>query len=263
MAFAFEKIGQRLHLQASKFKDSTVDFLFPLSCAFCGNHDDADANFGDGQPWCSDCSTQLIQPDQQRCGQCAAVVGKYSNTEQGCVHCRGKKIGFESATCVGMYEDVLRRAILASKWSWSSSTIDTLTKILIQQQRSHWMQSQIGLVVSIPQSVRRRLSTHYHAPEIIANRIARSLKVGRKTDGLRRIRHPRPQKRVALSERFTNQQNSIAVRTDIDVTGQHVLIVDDVLTTGATCSEAARALKAAGAASCHVAVLGRVLSPGP
>lgn len=263
MPFVFDKIGSQLHQQATRLRDSAIDFLFPWSCLFCGVQDETAAEFGLDQPWCGNCYAELLQQDQQRCVQCAAVVGRYSKSDGGCVHCRDKKIRFESATCVGMYEGGLRRAILASKWSWSSSTINALTRLLIQQQLQHWQELEVGAIVAVPQGPWRRFRTHFHVAEIVANRIAASLNAGHRTDGLRRIRQPRPQKRVALGERFTNQRDSISVRKNSSVTGLNVLIVDDVLTTGATCSEAARALKAAGAASCHVAVLGRVLSPGP
>ena len=269
---------QLLQRQTSKLTASAVDFLFPWSCIFCNVQEEAQASFGLNRPWCANCQAELIQPDQQRCIRCAAVVGKYSNTASGCVHCRDKKIAFDSATSVGMYEGPLRNAILASKWSWSSTTLDALTTLLIEQQIQHWQELDIEVVVAVPQGALRRLTAHFHAAEIIANRIAKSLHesrraaegnrqqfsfLRRRTDGLRRIRQPRPQKRVALSERFRNQQNSIAVRNEKQIKGRNVLIVDDVLTTGATCSEAARALTAAGAKCCHVAVLGRVLSPGP
>lgn len=288
MHSAFETSGQILHRQATRLAASAVDFLFPWSCLFCGVQDESEADFGLSQPCCGTCHAALIQQEEQRCIRCAAVVGKYSKTDNGCVHCRDKKIRFDSASCVGMYEGPLRKAILASKWSWSSAMIDALTVLLIQQQNQHWQDLNIGAVVCIPQSSQRRLMTHFHAAEIIANRIAKFLntkpkrsvlksevaqtaasqtaaspKVGRRTDGLRRLRQPRPQKRVVLSERFSNQRHSISVRNKASIAGRNVLIVDDVLTTGATCSEAARALTAAGAASCHVAVLSRVLSPGP
>ena len=273
MRFAFETLKRQVQNQAQILCHSAVDFLFPWSCVFCGVRKESEATCGLDQPWCGDCQEELIQRNQQRCVQCAAVVGQYSNTANGCVHCRGKKIRFDSATCVGMYEGALRKAILASKWSWSSSTIDALTGLLIQQQKQHWLNLDIGAVVAVPQSARRRLHRYYHAAEMIANRIAKSLNTNVegnrrlsttwRTDGLRRIRQPRPQKRVVLSERYGNQHQSIGVRDSACVASMNVLIVDDVLTTGATCSEAARALREAGAASCHVAVLGRVLSPGP
>lgn len=246
-----------------EFRNAAVDFLFPWSCLFCGDNDDSNASFGLDQPWCGKCHQELVQVDQQRCLKCAAVVGQYSKTDDGCVHCRDKKIRFESACCVGMYEGTLRRAILASKWSWSSSSIDALSRILIQQHQDRWAELGIDRIVAIPQSFRRRLKTHFHTAEIIAGQIARELQITDSIQALRRVRYARPQKRVSLSERFSNQHKSIDVGRGVSVKGCRVLIVDDVLTTGATCSEAARALKAAGAKSTNVAVLGRVLSPGP
>lgn len=278
MQFDVQPSCRQFRKQVSKLAASAVDFLFPWSCVFCEIQDESQARFGLNQPWCGDCHAELALSDQQRCIRCAAVVGKYSKTDNGCVHCRDKKIAFDSASCVGMYDGALRKAILASKWSWSSTLLDALTTVLIEQQSQHWKELNIEAVVAVPQGTKRRLTAHFHAAEIIANRIARSLNamvrtiqpeqqqltfLGRCTDGLQRIRQPRPQKRVALSERFRNQRDSMTVRNKALFNGRNVLIVDDVLTTGATCSEAARALTVAGAKSCHVTVLGRVLSPGP
>ncbi len=61
-----------------------------------------------------------------------------------------------------------------------------------------------------------------------------------------------------MTKRFENQQNSFQLRASEDVRGQRILLVDDVLTTGATCAAAAQILLGAGAQDCNVAVLGRV-----
>nr|AGC72063.1 hypothetical protein [uncultured bacterium A1Q1_fos_291] len=62
-----------------------------------------------------------------------------------------------------------------------------------------------------------------------------------------------------MSQRYENQSGALAVTHPSSVRGKRILIVDDVLTTGATCAEAARVLRDAGARSCTVAVLARVL----
>ena len=76
---------------------------------------------------------------------------------------------------------------------------------------------------------------------------------------LSRRRNTRPQKRVPVEQRFQNQREAFRVRSGHVLEGKTVLIVDDVMTTGATCSEAARVLREHGAAECHVAILARVL----
>ena len=64
---------------------------------------------------------------------------------------------------------------------------------------------------------------------------------------------------MVVSHRFENQEDAFGLKDPHVVKGERLLLIDDVLTTGATCSSAARLLKKAGAKSCHVAVLGRVL----
>jgi predicted amidophosphoribosyltransferase len=66
-----------------------------------------------------------------------------------------------------------------------------------------------------------------------------------------------PQAGLPLSQRFRNVEGAFRVRRPEAVKGARVLLVDDVLTTGATCSEAAKVLKEAGAAAVAVAVVAR------
>ena len=62
-----------------------------------------------------------------------------------------------------------------------------------------------------------------------------------------------------MTQRFENQKRSYSIRDAAVIRGERILIVDDVLTTGATCSEVAAVLLQAGAVECHVAVIARVL----
>lgn len=138
-----------------------------------------------------------------------------------------------------------------------------LSRMLVKHQLENWRRWEIDGLTVIPQSFRRRWSGHFHAADVIAREISRALNCPIIERGLHRVRHARPQKRVALSDRYNNQKNSMTVMDSTSIAGRKVLIVDDVLTTGATASEASRALKQAGAKACHVAVLARVLSSGP
>lgn len=72
-----------------------------------------------------------------------------------------------------------------------------------------------------------------------------------------RQRNTLPQARLPPSRRFANVRGAFRIRRPDAVRGARVLLVDDVLTTGATCSEAAKMLKQAGAASVAVAVVAR------
>jgi ComF family protein len=158
-----------------------------------------------------------------------------------------------------MYIDPLRRALLSAKWSFSAVPIRSLARLFAQTRLSQLQALQVDLVLPIPQHWQQRLVRHFNPAWIIAEELARALSIPCNPHVLRKSRRSRPQKRVSLARRAENQQNSFAISNSEDIAGRRVLLVDDVLTTGATCSEAARMLLRAGATDCHVAVLARVL----
>ena len=92
--------------------------------------------------------------------------------------------------------------------------------------------------------------------EVLADR----LRAPQATKLLRRCRHTPPQFSLPPSERKANVRGAFAIRLGYHLDQANVLLVDDILTTGSTCSEAARALKRAGAARVTVVVAGRTMS---
>ncbi|MCA9063078.1 MAG: ComF family protein [Planctomycetaceae bacterium] len=158
-----------------------------------------------------------------------------------------------------MYEGALRTTLLSAKWSLSTVTIRSLARLLITRNTERLRQLQIDRVIPIPQHWMHRLTRPFSPAAVIAVELARFLKRPCDLHILRRSRHTRPQKRVSVTGRFENQRDSFRIRDSHVIARENLLLVDDVLTTGATCSEAARMLKQSGAARCDVAVIGRVL----
>jgi ComF family protein len=158
-----------------------------------------------------------------------------------------------------MYEHELKRAVLGAKWSISSVPITTLAELLFRCRENELRGLKVDRILPIPQHWRQRVTRHFNPAWLLACSLARRLDRPCDVHVLRRVRRCRPQKRVAVQRRFENQRNSFALRDAHVVDGETILLVDDVLTTGATCSEAARLLKQAGAKHVHVAALARVL----
>ena len=158
-----------------------------------------------------------------------------------------------------MYEEALKRAVLSAKWSFSAVRIRSLGALLARNHLAEFRDMGIDRVIPIPQYWRQRAIRHFNPAWIISAEIAAQLGIPCDAHLLRRARRTRPQKRVAVSQRFDNQADAFGLKDAHIIKGERLLIVDDVLTTGATCSEAARLLKRFGAKSCHVAVLARVL----
>lgn len=234
-----------------------LDFAFPPHCALCGSSDFS--TDGQNGTYCQACAEELSPPPLNRCLCCGAEIGAYASSDNGCTHCRNRTLRFDSVVCLGMYEGALRKAILSAKWSFSAVRIRSLAGLLAAHRRQELQDLKIDRVIPIPQHWRQRVVRHFNPSWIVGSEVASCLKVPCDPHLLRRQRRTRPQKRVAVSQRFHNQSEAFAMKDAHILEGRRVLLIDDVLTTGATCSAAAKLMKQSGAAAVHVAVLGRVL----
>lgn len=234
-----------------------TELFLASRCALCGAADQPESIRGSA--FCESCRVQLAPDPVNRCQKCAAEIGPYARSDQGCVHCRRRRLRFDTVVCLGMYSGALRRALLAAKWSFSAVRIRSLGTLLAGARIAQLRETPIDRVIPIPQHWRQRLVRNFNPATVIAEELARQLRTVCDVHSLRRTSRTRPQKRVSVTQRLRNQAGALAVTHSASVEGQRILIVDDVLTTGATCSEAAKVLKAAGARSCTVAVLARVL----
>ncbi len=113
------------------------------------------------------------------------------------------------------------------------------------------------VVVAMPMHWWRRLIRGTNNPDILAAFVAESLGLPIGRHALRRRRNALVQTGLHQRERTANVRGAFAAGPADGIRGRRVLLVDDVLTTGATCSEAARTLQQAGAASVAVAVVAR------
>jgi len=238
---------------------SGLDFALPWHCLLCQSPDHGGPSVTDRGTFCEPCRLLLAPAIENSCERCGASVGPHTTTNKGCVHCRKKPIRFDSVVCLSMYDDAARKAILSGKWSHSAVMIEALAQLLVDERQDELITVEPQIVIPVPQSAQSRLTRHFNSATLIADLLARRLNVPVDHHILKRSRNSRPQKRVAVQKRFENQKGAFAIHNAHVLKGKRVLLVDDVLTTGATCSEAARVLKANKAKSCHVAVIARVL----
>jgi ComF family protein len=111
--------------------------------------------------------------------------------------------------------------------------------------------------VPVPLHWTRRLFRGANSPETVAEVLAAKLRAAFEPELVRCRRRTRPQRTLSRADRSANVRGAFTVASDIRLDGARVLLVDDILTTGATCNEIGRALRRAGAASVSVAVLAR------
>jgi ComF family protein len=247
----------------------TIEAAFPITCLHCGTNRKEEFPTAEREhpsiSICGSCRSLLAPEILHSCRKCGAETGPFSQTTSGCIHCRKRSLKFTSCICLGMYQGPLKRFMLSSKWSWSSIRVQALAALLWQERQTSISGFNFDTLIPIPQHWSRRLVRHFNPAWVIAETLScrmqkSGINIACDPHILRRSRSVGLQKRVSLRQRQENQRSSFDVTDVSRIQNRRVLLVDDVLTTGATCSEAARTLISAGAADCHVAVVGRVLT---
>jgi ComF family protein len=246
-----------------------ADLLFPPSCACCAAELDESANAGHNVPLCDSCLEEMEIFSEPMCGQCGAPVPESfaykgqasteSHARVGCYHCGGRKLWFDETVALGHYDGRLRDVVLHMKRAEGDALSLTMGRLFCDQRSERLAEIGADVVVPIPLHWRRRMVHRTNSAAVLAEVVAGKLRVPFADRLLKRNRYTVRQTDVSSSERWHNVRRAFAVRAGYHLNAAHVLLVDDVLTTGATCSDAARALRQAGAARVTVAVIARAM----
>lgn len=238
-----------------RWRRAAMNLLFPPRCALC------DADLGDpedGLLLCGECQAQMAPREWCGCPRCG--VHRHPSAPAGlhCPACRASRFGFDGVVPLGSYGGLLRDAVLKMKRAAGEPLSAAAGEYLVRRRGAQIASLRPELVVPIPMHWRRRLVRQTNSPDLLAERLARFLGVPLLDRALRRCRNTLPQKGLPPRERFENVRGAFHAAAKRDLRGTRILLVDDVLTTGATCSEAARLLKdTCGAKMVFVAVLAR------
>lgn len=239
--------------------------VFPPSCVSCGVELDGD-EAGD-LLLCPVCFDDIEQFEEPLCLQCGAPVPAVTlaegevvrpvTAEANCYRCRGRKLWFDAAIALGPYGGRLRELLLRMKSAEGDAVSLQLGRLLWHARQERWAALGIDVVVSIPLHWRRRIVHRTNSASLLAEVLAGKLGVPHAESLLRRTRSTLRQFDLTPPKRWENVRKAFAARAGYHLRDAHVLLVDDIVTTGATCSEAARALRAAGATRVTVAVVAR------
>jgi ComF family protein len=232
-----------------------LDLIFPNSCQIC----DAEASDDDilRHGLCSECWAAVTVVPQNRCVRCGQAMGPHSECTEGCVACRTVSFGFRAVVLLGIYDGRLREAVLRMKRSTGESLAENMGRVFGECRRDRISELRSDLVVPVPLHWRRAWHRGYNQAAAIAEQLAWVAGVPYSRGCLKRTRHTPQQLQPSSAARRANVRGAFRVRKGVRLTGKRILLVDDVMTTGSTASEASRTLREAGASEVVVAVLAR------
>jgi ComF family protein len=245
---------------------ATLDLLFPRRCASCADP----IVEPDGSQICPRCMRDLPRIDRdEACERCGLPLGPYALDHEGrwCEGCRTLPFaGFRRACAVGTYEGSLRRAICRFKYSRRPHLARTLGKLIADLAREEYAadayeddEDNLGpeVVVSVPLHPARKKSRTFDQADLLAEAVAEALGIEYALGAMARLIDTPTLTRQSREQRAETVKGVFSVQKPAAVKGKRCLLVDDVMTTGATASECARVLKKAGAKEIAVCVLAR------
>jgi ComF family protein len=222
----------------------------PALCACCG---EALSWHGSRAGGCAACWSGV---ELQRTNGCPRCGNPEVDAGQACLDCLDEPPVWRAAASCGPYRGVLRDLVLHFKTRGGDDLDRPLAELLHQRwQKAGWPRP--DLVTSVPIALLRRLRRGYNQADLLGRRVARALDV-EYANTLRR-RHGTAQAGRSRTARLSLRSGAFRPRRTL---AGAVLLVDDVMTTGATAAACTRALLAAGADAVDVLTLARTERAG-
>ncbi|WP_279479027.1 ComF family protein [Aureimonas sp. SK2] len=236
----------------ARFAGPVGRFLYPPVCAGCGGA------LAEAPAVCAGCWRSLRFIERPYC----EVLGLPFSYDLGRGFLSAEAIAdppvFKRLRAALVYEALAARMVASLKYADRADLVPLMAGWMRRAGRE--VIEECDVVVPVPLHSRRLLARKFNQSAELARALARAERIAYAPLCLRRLRATRSQVGLGPDERLRNVRGAFAVAAgrEGEVVGRHVLLVDDVFTTGATVSAATRALKRAGAAEVSVLVFARV-----
>jgi ComF family protein len=230
---------------------AALDLLFPAVCPLC------DARLGAGRrdPVCGACWARFDRVTPPVCPVCGRPAPSEAAAAR-CAGCREAPPPFDYARTSASYGGAVRDAIHGLKFGGRRTLARPLGD-LVAEQCAPALAERPDALVPVPLARDRERERGFNQAALVAERLGERLGLRVRARWLVRLRPTAPQSDLAAAARRANVAGAFAAAPA--VADRHVVIVDDVVTTGATVGECARALRAAGARRVGVVAVARVL----
>jgi len=236
---------------------AALDLLYPALCPVCGHGLDA----GRRDPLCGECWAAIDRIERPFCARCGLPLPRFEPAAEAvpprCPTCVAAAPPFEYIRAAGAYTGVLRDALHALKFGGKRALARPLAALMLEQGGA-FLGPDVDALVPVPLALGRERERGFNQATLLARHLAAVSGLPVESRWLSRRRSTRPQTELTASERRTNVARAFSASPR--AAGAHIVLVDDIVTTGATAAECARTLRAAGARTVGVLAVARVLT---
>jgi ComF family protein len=229
-----------------------LDLLYPRNCIQCG------APSPDPMKHiCWDCLSDTPKVDPPFCVVCGDPVAGDIQHDYTCFSCSRETPAFVRARSAVRYEGAIGAALRALKYNNALWIIEDLVELLSTCVQAEYPNAEFDLIASVPLFAPRWRARGFNQSALLGGALGRRLQLPFKEGLLRRIRFTSSQTGLTAPQRAANVSDAFRVGFFSRPAGKKILLVDDVMTTGATVNACAKTLKQGGAALVHVVTVAR------
>ncbi|HKL21549.1 MAG TPA: ComF family protein, partial [Tichowtungia sp.] len=221
-----------------------LDVIYPRNCVRCGAVSPEPMRY-----ICWDCLADMPNVEAPFCERCGDPVAGDVQHDYTCFACSRKTPDFDLARSAVRYEGAVGEALRALKYDHALWVADDLAELLFACVRAEYSSLTFDVVTSVPLHSARRRARGFNQSALLGRLLARRIKCLYREKSVRRIRPTVTQTGLTAPQRTANVFGAFRAGIFSRLNGKRILVVDDVMTTGATVNACAAALKKGGAAS--------------
>ena len=173
-----------------------------------------------------------------------------SDASKTCGDCLENEPVFRYARSYALYEGVLKKAINLVKYYGIDRLVKPLSDVMLLNRIPH-----VEAVIPVPLYKKRLRQREFNQSALLSKRMAKTNGTELVLDCLLKVKDTKPQVGLSARDRARNIKNAFIINNRERIAGKDIVLVDDVLTTGATVRECSRVLKKAGAGDIYVITL--------
>jgi len=228
-----------------RFFRGLTDIAYPKTCLACKSKLDAQTK---DDLLCEPCRLKIKRNMPPFCHACGRHLEKENRNKNICPGCLKRVLRFDRAFSPCLYEGVIKELIHEFKYKNKDYLGKPLSDIMTEFIKEYDLPiDYLDLIIPMPLHKTRLREREFNQAEILSSHIATEFNKELAKDALIRHRLTKTQTELPVDKRFLNVKDSFSVAGNWNLRNKNVLLVDDVLTTGATSSEAAFTIKNAGA----------------
>lgn len=221
-----------------------VDIFFSQGCIICGR--------ASSSAICTECNNKVKYITHPLCTRCGKPFKTGRGVSHLCHNCIKGKNKFVKLRAVFEYNGAIVNLIQRFKFGDRVNLADFFAKELVKLYHIHFSTEGIDFLIPVPLSTKRLKHRSYNQSQLLVRLISKNLLLPFYSDVLVKVRETPPQSRLKAEQRYDNVKQAYRVVDNSTLRHKKVLLIDDVITTGATVNACTKALLRAGVKSVYV-----------